>query len=185
MDGASAVEQALVNALLFRYQSDQPAADMQAWNTAYANKMRTLHRQFGDDPDVAAHFVEALMNRSPWKMWDLHSGQPADGADTEECLDVLADSMGRVRAAGLPPHPGLWHLYLHLMEMSPVPEQALTCGDELRNLVPDAGHLVHMPTHIDVQCGNYRDVVDSNHATTCSRPVSAARPCRRPRLSSP
>ena len=48
------------------------------------------------------------------------------------------------------------------MEMSPFPQRALRAGDRLRELVPDTGHLVHMPTHIDVLCGNYRDVVDYN-----------------------
>ena len=47
-------------------------------------------------------------------------------------------------------HPGLTHLYVHLMEMSPHPEKALRAADTLRNRVPDAGHLVHMPTHIDM-----------------------------------
>jgi len=48
------------------------------------------------------------------------------------------------------------------MEMSPTPEKALVAGDHLRELVPDAGHLVHMPTHIDIQCGAYHDVVHWN-----------------------
>ena len=55
-------------------------------------------------------------------------------------------------------------MYVHLMEMSPRPEDALLAGDMLRDLVPDAGHLRHMPTHIDVLCGDYRRVVASNHA---------------------
>ena len=48
------------------------------------------------------------------------------------------------------------------MEMSPFPELALRAGDRLRDLVPESGHLIHMPTHIDVLCGNYRDVVVYN-----------------------
>jgi len=39
---------------------------------------------------------------------------------------------------------------------------ALRAGDRLRELSPDAGHLIHMPTHIDVLCGQYRDVVVYN-----------------------
>ena len=50
------------------------------------------------------------------------------------------------------------------MEMSPHPQRALAAGDRLRDLVPDAGHLVHMPTHIDVLCGDYRSVVETNQA---------------------
>ena len=58
------------------------------------------------------------------------------------------------------------HLYVHLMEMSPFPERALRHGDRLRRLVPDGGHLIHMPTHIDVLCGNYHDVVAWNRQAT-------------------
>jgi tetratricopeptide (TPR) repeat protein len=61
-------------------------------------------------------------------------------------------------------HPGILHLYVHLMEMSPFPEKALKAGEALRTLVPDSGHLIHMPTHIDVLCGNYQDVVRWNEA---------------------
>jgi tetratricopeptide (TPR) repeat protein len=50
------------------------------------------------------------------------------------------------------------------MEMSPFPERALAAADQLRDLVPDAGHLRHMPTHIDVLCGRYGDVVVCNDA---------------------
>jgi tetratricopeptide (TPR) repeat protein len=55
-------------------------------------------------------------------------------------------------------------MYIHLMEMSPNPEMALKVADRLRSLVPDSGHLQHMPTHIDVLCGHYQAVVDSNDA---------------------
>lgn len=46
--------------------------------------------------------------------------------------------------------------------MSPTPETALPVADRLRGLVPDAGHLQHMPTHLDVLCGDYRRVVADN-----------------------
>ena len=68
------------------------------------------------------------------------------------------------------PHPGLLHLYVHAMEMSPHPERALRAADVLRDLVPDAGHLRHMPTHIDVLCGEYRDVVVCNEPRDRRRP---------------
>ncbi|PCJ73977.1 MAG: hypothetical protein COA53_10695 [Rhodobacteraceae bacterium] len=66
--------------------------------------------------------------------------------------------------AGGMQHPGVLHLYIHLMEMSPHLDRALKAADALRNLVPDAGHLQHMPTHIDVLCGHYERVVTSNQA---------------------
>ena len=66
------------------------------------------------------------------------------------------------QAAGEPDHPGLLHMYIHALEMSPQPERALRAADRLRGLVPDAGHLQHMPTHIDIQCGYYQATVDWN-----------------------
>ncbi|MCR9127287.1 MAG: hypothetical protein NXH82_14325, partial [Rhodobacteraceae bacterium] len=99
---------------------------------------------------------------TPWKMWDLPSGQPAAGARTVEAQTVLEEALEGDPSAMH--HPGLLHLYVHLMEMSPFPEKALKAGDALRRLVPDAGHLIHMPTHIDVLCGHYQNVVDWNEA---------------------
>jgi tetratricopeptide (TPR) repeat protein len=158
----SPVERGLINALQERYPSDRPAEDCSVWNDGYAAAMRDLYGRFPDDPDVAALFAEALMNRTPWQLWDPRTGEPAEGADTLEALDVLERALAGVERAGPEPHPQLLHMYLHLLEMSPHPERALRAADQLRDLVPDAGHLRHMPTHIDVLCGHYRDVVTQN-----------------------
>ena len=110
---------------------------------------------------MAALLADALMNLTPWALWDQSTGQPAAGAATTEARAVLE------RALALPggrTHPGILHMYIHLMEMSPTPEAALQAGDLLRDLVPDAGHLRHMPTHLDVLCGDYARVVSSNTA---------------------
>ncbi|MEM7041753.1 MAG: hypothetical protein AAF543_02970 [Pseudomonadota bacterium] len=158
---AKPVERALIETLEARYPQATPGDDMEAWNDAFANAMRGLYRQFGDDLDVAALFAEAIMNRTPWALWDLTSGETAEGAGTAEAIEVLEGAMARL---GGDRHPGLLHLYIHVMEMSPHPERALKAGDNLRDLVPDAGHLQHMPTHIDVLCGHYDTVVQSNTA---------------------
>ena len=157
-------ERALIHALRHRYPSPTPAADMCPWNDDYAAAMRAVHAEHGEDPDVAALFAEAIMNRTPWALWDLATGAAAEGADTMEAIEVLERAMRRRDERGEAPHPGLLHMYLHLMEMSPHPERALAAGDRLRALVPDAGHLRHMPTHIDVLCGDYRAVVETNQA---------------------
>jgi tetratricopeptide (TPR) repeat protein len=152
---ATPVERALVDALARRFQTATPAADAALWDAAYADAMRDVYRQFPDDLDVAALFAEALITRTPWLLWNLDSGEPADEADTAEAVEVLEAAIARPG----PRHPGLLHLYVHTMEMSPDPERALQVADDLRDLVPDSGHLVHMATHIDVLCGLYRDVV--------------------------
>jgi tetratricopeptide (TPR) repeat protein len=159
--GVSPAERTLIDALTARYPQATPEDDMSGWNDAYADAMRTVHAAHPRDFDIAALFVEAMMNRTPWRMWDLRSGGPAPGADTVEARQVL-ETLFRDPAAWA--HPGLLHLYVHLMEMSPFPEKALRQADRLRTLVPDAGHLVHMPTHIDVLVGAYADVLRWNEA---------------------
>ena len=158
--GVSEAEAALIAALAHRYPQDAPVEDMSPWDDAYADAMRGVHKAFPDDLDIAALCAEAMMNRTPWRMWDLRSGAPAEGADTDE-VRALLETTFSARAEAWD-HPGLLHFYIHLMEMSPMPEAALRHADRLRTLVPDAGHLVHMASHIDVLCGNYADVLRAN-----------------------
>ncbi len=160
VESVTDVERALIEALQARYPQRDPVDDMMPWNDAYTDAMREVWRRFPTDLDVITVFAEAIMNRTPWKMWDLKTGGVAEGAGTEEAVDLLESAMRDFPASW--DHPGLLHLYVHLMEMSPFPERALRAGDRLRDLVPDAGHLIHMPTHIDVLCGHYRDVVVYN-----------------------
>lgn len=158
--GCTAVEQALIQALPARYPQRGPVEDMHQWDHGFADAMRAAFAAHPDHLDLRTIYVEALLNLTPWKMWDLETGQPAQGAATKEAQDALEWAMANDPAAMS--HPGLLHLYVHLMEMSPTPEKALKAGDILRTLVPDAGHLVHMPTHIDVLCGHYHNVVHWN-----------------------
>jgi tetratricopeptide (TPR) repeat protein len=156
---ASPAEQALIRPLTTRYPSGDPDQVNPAWNDDYAADMRQAYLEFPADHDFVALFAEAIMNRTPWLLWDIKRGVAAEGADTGEAIAVLEKAMSE---PGGMEHAGLLHMYIHLMEMSPHPERALKAGDALRTLVPDAGHLVHMPTHIDVLCGNYRDVIAWN-----------------------
>ncbi|WP_170328845.1 hypothetical protein [Ruegeria arenilitoris] len=157
LDSCTPVEQALIRALPARYPQRDPIPEMHRWDHDFADAMRTAFAEQPDHLDLRTIYVESLLNLTPWQMWDLKSGQPAEGAATLEAQRALEDAMANDPAAMS--HPGLLHLYVHLMEMSPTPEKALKAGDVLRTLVPDAGHLVHMPTHIDVLCGHYHNVV--------------------------
>lgn len=154
------VERDLIAALASRYPDSDDAGALQAATDAYADAMRRVHLAHPGDLDVCALFAEALMNRTPWQLWDLASGKPAQGADTAEARAVLETAFDTLDGAW--DHPGLLHMYIHLMEMSPYPEKALRHGDRLSTLAPDAGHLVHMATHIDVLCGDYMNVVSRN-----------------------
>jgi tetratricopeptide (TPR) repeat protein len=158
---ASPVEKALCHAIQFRYPQDQPDEDCSIWNNQYADAMTKVYQDFPDDFDVATLCSDALMNLTPWKLWDVRTGKPAEGAHTVQIKAILDRAL---QQGGATSHPGLLHLYVHLMEMSATPEAALSVADHLRGLVPDAGHLNHMPSHLHVLCGDYRRVVESNQA---------------------
>ncbi|TYC67286.1 hypothetical protein FMN63_14460 [Stappia sp. BW2] len=159
---AKPVERALIEALASRYPTDPEIEDYQPFNDGFAEAMKPVYEANRDDLDVACFYAEALMNRTPWQLWDFHTGVPNPEASTTEAVAVLEQAFDRTPAAW--DHPGLLHMYIHLMEMSPHPERALRHGDRLKDLVPDAGHLVHMGTHIDVLCGDYQNVLYRNLA---------------------
>ena len=163
-DKATPLEAALLRALEKRFQREgqHEVELLESWNDDYAAAMRGVYRRYGDDWDVAALFAEALINRTPWQLWDLDTGQPADDADTLEAIAVVERALLQVEAAQAAPHPALLHIYIHLMEMSSHPEKALPAADALRELIPDAGHLKHMPSHIDILCGDYYNAVLAN-----------------------
>ena len=174
IDGTTPIERALLGALGVRYPNDPETEDFSPFNDAFATAMGAVYRDHPDDLDITSLYVEALMGRTPWQLWDLEERVPADGASTLTAREVLENAFATSPHAWR--HPGLLHMYIHLMEMSPNPELALPHGDALATLVPDSGHLVHMATHIDVLCGHYQNVVSRNHrAALVDRPFTALR----------
>ena len=161
IEGASTAEQALINALTRRFQSHTPQTleTYSNWDVDFANAMRRVYQQFPQDFDVVALFAEAMMTRTPWRLWDLHSGQIAANADTLEVIEVLEKALKRIELNNLPTHPGICHLHIHVWEMSSHPENALDSADRLRGIQPDGGHLNHMPAHIYALCGKYDDAL--------------------------
>ncbi len=158
--GVTAPERALIEALPARYPQRDPIDDQRPWNDAFADAMRRAHRAHPDDLDLRCH----LRRSDPQPHALAHVGsahrRARPGAGTLEARDVLESAFRDL--PGAMSHPGLLHLHVHLMEMSPHPEAALVTGDRLREVAPDMGHLVHMPTHIDIQCGHYRDAMHWN-----------------------
>ena len=148
---ASEKERALIAALEKRY-SGKPE-DRAANDAAYAAAMREVQRRFPDDPDIATLYVESVMDLRPWGYW-MPDGRPQEG--TEEIVTLTEDVIRRH-----PKHPGALHLYVHLME-APMPERAEHAADTLLPLMPGAGHVVHMPSHIYQRVGRYADAIKSN-----------------------
>ena len=152
MANASPREQALINALAKRYSGQ--AGQREANNKAYAEAMREVHQRFPDDPDIAMLYVESMMDLRPWGYWML-DGQPYEG--TAEIVALTEEVLRRN-----PKHPGALHMYIHLIEPTSTPERAEQAADTLLTLMPTAGHMIHMASHIYQRVGRYADSMKSN-----------------------
>jgi len=150
---AAGAETALIAAARKRYAWPQPK-DRRPLDEAFAAAMREAFRAHPGDADVGALFAEALMDLRPWDLWTAE-GKPQPG--TEEVVATLEAVLAQA-----PDHPLALHLYIHAVEASPHPEKADAAAERLRELTPGLGHLVHMPTHIDVRRGRWEKAVESN-----------------------
>ena len=151
--GSSAAERDLIEAVAARYANPAPE-DRKPLDQAYAAAMRKIWRAHSKDADIGSLFAESLMDVQPWDLW-TEDGKPK--LATPEILTVL----DRVLALD-PDHPMANHLFIHAVEASPHPERGLRSAERLRYLVPGAGHMVHMPAHIESRVGRWSDAVSAN-----------------------
>ncbi|MEO5617861.1 MAG: hypothetical protein ABIS67_08815 [Candidatus Eisenbacteria bacterium] len=153
---ASPRERALIVALTRRTSATFPARaeDATTLDRAYADAMRGVAHTYPRDPEVLALFAEALMDVYPWRLWS------ADMKPSPVTLELIA-TLERVLKLD-PRHIGAHHLYIHAVEASAHPEKAVPSADFLVGKTPNAGHLVHMPSHIFERVGRYAEAVESN-----------------------
>ncbi len=149
-------ERAYIDALAERY-GPGPLANRAARDSAYASAMAGLAQRFPGDDDAQVLYADALMNLAPWDYWN---DDATPRAGTEELLSALEQVVERS-----PRHAGACHLYIHAVEKVDA-ERAVPCAERLPDLMPSAGHIVHMPAHIFIRVGRYMDAVEHNHAAT-------------------
>ncbi len=163
-------EQMFITAMEKRYPDKAPAdpKEMMKYNEAFSEEMRKLHHTFPDDTHITTIFAESLLDLHPWNYWNK-DGEPLPWVKE---IQLLLEEVIRLD----PKHPGANHYYIHTMEASKTPEKAHASADLLRDLLPAAGHLVHMPSHIYIRTGRYHDgtlaneraaLADSNYITQC------------------
>lgn len=161
-------EAALIEALTTRYAA-QPPTDRSSLDIAYAAAMKKVFTRFPNDPDIGALYAESLMDLHPWDLYDKKT--KALRPWTPEILATLEHLM-KVN----PKHPGAHHFYIHALESSATPEKAMASAKLLETLVPGSGHLLHMPSHIYINTGDYHAgtlsnieaaKIDSVYTTTC------------------
>ena len=151
---ASPEERAWIEALAARYAQD-PKADRHALDAAFAEAIGKLWKTYPDDLDAGTFYAEAMMDTQPWDYWQADGVTPkGHGA---EIVSTLEDIIQRA-----PDHPGALHLYIHAVEATTTPQRAEAAADRLETLMPGAGHVVHMPSHIYYRVGRYADAVKVN-----------------------
>jgi tetratricopeptide (TPR) repeat protein len=152
-EGAGAADRPLIEAVGARHADTAPE-DRRALDEAYAAAMRKAWQAHPGDADVGALFAEAMMDLRPWDLW-TPDGKPQPG--TPEIVATLESVLAKS-----PNHPLALHLYIHAVEMSLEPGKADAAAERLRDLAPGLGHLVHMPSHIDVRRGRWEQAIASN-----------------------
>jgi tetratricopeptide (TPR) repeat protein len=158
-------ERALIAALEKRYSGEPERR--KANDKAYADAMREVYHRFPTDPDIAMLYVESVMDLNSWGYW-MRDGYPMK--DTTEIVAITEEVMRRN-----PKHPGALHMYIHIMEPTATPERAEKAADTLLTLMPAAGHIVHMPSHIYLRVGRYADAIKSNERAVAADEAYLAR----------
>jgi tetratricopeptide (TPR) repeat protein len=160
----------LIAATMNRHELPAPK-DRTGLERKYAAAMHEVWRAHPGDLDIGALYAEALMNQHPWDLWQA-DGAPKS-AETRRIVDTLELVLKQA-----PSHPLALHLYIHAVEGSALPSQALDEADRLRSLQPGLPHMVHMPSHIDVRMGRWKEAALANE-----RAIESDRQYRRIRPS--
>ena len=112
------------------------------------------------DDSLEVHIYRKLVKRDPKDLQAriflaeaLGDGYDDDGqprAGQKEELAILQSVLKED-----PENSAANHYWIHAVEASPHPEQALHSAEILARLAPTSGHMVHMPGHIFYRTGDY------------------------------
>jgi len=139
-------EKAIIKAIQIKFPVDSLTTN----NEGYSVSMKAAYSEFPENDFVATLYAESIMNLHAWDFYSRKGGEPRPW--TAELVEVLERAL-----ATNPKNPLANHLYLHATEAAPDVEKALASAERLKTLVPSAGHLVHMPSHIYINTGDYHE----------------------------
>lgn len=154
ISSATPKEQALIQALTARYSEDL-TKDVAELNMAYMIEMAKVLKKYPEDAEVQVLYAASVMNTVPWNYWDQDGNPSPNISEAKAALEKAMEIN--------PNNPGAHHYYIHMVEL-PKPDLGVASADKLGNLMPAAGHIVHMPSHIYIRVGRYLDAVKVNQA---------------------
>lgn len=117
-------------------------------DSSYAAFMGELYKKYPGNNEVASFYSIALIGSVPV------------GRDTK-VYELAAEKAKEVLAKN-PKHPGALHYLIHAYDDPEHASLALNTADAYSVVAPDAGHALHMPTHIYLALGMWDKVVSSN-----------------------
>ncbi len=120
---------------------DQKDAD-DAGDSKEAQILRKLVKRNPKDTQARIFLAETLIE-----------GYDDDGKPRKGTVEALAILQSVTKQE--PENSAANHYWIHAVEASPKPEQALTSAAMLGRLAPTSGHMVHMPGHIFYRTGDY------------------------------
>lgn len=151
---ATPKEQALIEALAHRYSEDL-SKDVAELNMSYMEAMTKVAKKFPEDANIQILYAAAIMNTVPWNYWDKEGNPSPNIKEAKSALEKAIKMK--------PENPGGHHYYIHMVEL-PYPDLGVASADKLASLMPGAGHIVHMPSHIYIRVGRYKEAVEVNQA---------------------
>ena len=114
-----------------------------------------MHKQFPADLDIAMLYVESMMDLRPWGYW-MPDGRPHEG--TAEIV-ALTEHVLRAQSRSTPARCTCTSTWSSRRRRRSGPRRPPT---RCCTLMPAAGHMVHMPSHIYQRVGRYADAMKSN-----------------------
>jgi tetratricopeptide (TPR) repeat protein len=142
-------DQAWVVAALSLFRSAK--ADVQSSRRDFLAVMEQLHRQFPDD-ESALFLALAL----------LSTVRPDDPAQLE--VRKRAGALAAEVFQRNPKHPGAAHYMIHAYDTPELAPMALPAAQQYASIAPAAFHALHMPAHIFVRLGRWKEAVASCQA---------------------
>jgi tetratricopeptide (TPR) repeat protein len=152
-DRLTETERGFIDALSTRYSTGKHP-DRRKFDAAFARAMQQFAARYPNDPEVMTIYVASVMETRPWEYWRKND-EPQPGI--KEALAALESVLRQ-----FPDHPGGHHYYIHMVEATSTPDRGVPSADKLESLMPGAGHMVHMPSHIYMRVGRYADASAHN-----------------------
>jgi tetratricopeptide (TPR) repeat protein len=157
---ASPRERAYIDAVRIFYEG-RPGWGQNARMEAFSDAWEKVFREYPKDVDAGAFYGLSLV-----ALAEVGVDETANRKKAIAILDPL------FRTA--PDNPGPAHYLIHAADTPEFAPQALDAARRYASIAPDSAHALHMPSHIFVRMGLWRESIQSNRASAKAA-VDAAR----------